>query len=153
MRSRRGGLDVAKGSRSGPGISLPVYGFLEGAGPDFAHSWGIVPGPVVVEHLLLSTTGGGVDNRTAIMVWPAHIGHVEGADLSSFLLSGIQLMPEAGVLAGAAGWPSLADGSVAYEFWPRKLIPWARWVPGFVMLGTTGAAATVVIFSVRFLER
>ena len=140
MRSRRGGLDVAKGPKRAHGFAVTLV-WQEGLAGQRVASWGMLPGPVVIEQLRLdsdSTIAAGV--RFIPMAFGSHVGRVVTTDIGPYLLAGLPLLRGTDSGQSVLGIRAVFGISQRITFWPRIVIPWSAWAPGMILDDPVGGA-------------
>ena len=133
MRSRRGGLDVAKGPKRAHGFAVTLV-WQEGLSGQRVASWGMLPGPVVIEQIRLdtdSTIAAGV--RFIPMAFASHVGRVVTTEIGPYLRAGIPLLRGTDSGESVLGVRAVLGISQRLTFWPRIVIPWWSWAPGLIL--------------------
>lgn len=129
----RGGLDVAKGPKRARGFAVTLVWQAGFAGQRVV-SWGLLPGPVVIETITLDTDAT-IDPtvRFIPMAFAHHVGRVNTADVTPYIHQGIVLLRGTDSGQSVVGIRGVFGVSQRIEFWPRVLVPWPSWAPGMIL--------------------
>lgn len=146
----RGRLSVAKGPRGSHGL-VAVLRFQNLVNDDWVQSWGVLPGPAVVQVAFVPGRDFPVGNtRVTPLAAPPFTGSRSGAQANVTKSSSLVFVDTDGSEARAPSLSNLWGGQVQMRWWPRLRIPWATWSPALWVDPTALGQLWIAYFSLVF---